>query len=113
MGPEKDLSESISARILENAYDAITIKGVKKYGPPKTVFEVARSLNHIYGMVSNKRNIAAHEEAIHMAIHKLARIACGEYNLDNYVDMCGYIALAGEIIDECTPEEVDKDVFDR
>ena len=31
-----------------------------------------------------------------MVLVKVARIACGEFHIDNYIDLIGYAALAAE-----------------
>lgn len=40
--------------------------------------------------------ITAHDVSIMMVLFKAARIRCGRYVEDNYVDMAGYAACAGE-----------------
>jgi hypothetical protein len=42
----------------------------------------------------------AHDVAIMMALLKVARTKLGNVNRDDYVDACGYMSIAGEIIDE-------------
>ena len=40
-----------------------------------------------------------------MVLLKLARIKNGKFNEDDYVDMCGYSALAGEIATKAKSDE--------
>ena len=44
-------------------------------------------------------DITAKKVAILMALLKLARTKEGEHNIDDYVDACGYSAIAGELND--------------
>ena len=37
-----------------------------------------------------------------MSLLKIARTQAGEHNLDDYVDACGYSAIAGEIANKRT-----------
>lgn len=41
--------------------------------------------------------LTAHDVALMMALLKIARTQLGEHNPDNYVDLAGYAACAGEI----------------
>jgi hypothetical protein len=41
--------------------------------------------------------ITPKDVAILMVLLKLARTKAGEHNLDDYVDACGYSAIAGEL----------------
>lgn len=40
--------------------------------------------------------VTAHDVAIMMVLFKAARVKCGNYVEDNYIDMAGYAACAGE-----------------
>ena len=39
----------------------------------------------------------AHDVGVMMALMKLARTQSGSFNLDDYIDACGYAACAGEV----------------
>jgi hypothetical protein len=41
--------------------------------------------------------ITPKDVAILMVLLKLARTKAGEHNIDDYVDACGYSAIAGEL----------------
>ena len=41
--------------------------------------------------------LTAHDVGVMMAMMKLARTQSGAFNLDDYVDACGYAACAGEV----------------
>lgn len=43
--------------------------------------------------------ITAKDVAILMVLLKLARTKAGEHNIDDYIDACGYSAIAGELND--------------
>ena len=53
------------------------------------------------GYLQNKFKLALiilpEDVATLMALLKIARTQAGEHNLDDYVDACGYSAIAGEI----------------
>jgi hypothetical protein len=41
--------------------------------------------------------LAAHDVAMMMVVMKLARTQSGSFNIDDYVDACGYASCAGEV----------------
>jgi hypothetical protein len=43
--------------------------------------------------------INAHDVACLMILLKVARTKCGEINPDDYIDMAGYAAIAGELVE--------------
>jgi hypothetical protein len=43
------------------------------------------------------KDIAGNQVPIMMTLLKIARSTGGDYNEDDYIDMCGYSALAGEM----------------
>ena len=53
------------------------------------------------GYLQNKFKIALvilpEDVACLMSLLKLARTQAGKFNLDDYIDACGYVAIAGEI----------------
>ena len=44
------------------------------------------------------KTIEAHDVACLMALLKIARTQCGETNPDDYLDLAGYAAIAGELV---------------
>ena len=44
--------------------------------------------------------VDAHDVACMMALLKIARTQCGETNPDDYIDMAGYAAIAGELVSQ-------------
>ena len=78
---------------LEQAKSIISGKR-NTHGTPDRCFE------NISGLWSEYLNIdiSPHEVAIMMVLFKIGRImSSSEYNVDNYVDICGYAALADEL----------------
>ena len=56
------------------------------------------------GYLQNKFNstdvsVSAQDVATMMVLLKIARTQAGSHNVDDYVDACGYAAIAGEIAD--------------
>ena len=47
-------------------------------------------------------NILPEDVANMMALLKIARTQAGQHNIDDYVDACGYSAIAGEIAEKRT-----------
>lgn len=43
------------------------------------------------------KNLDAHDVACLMALLKIARTQTGATNPDDYIDICGYAAIAGEL----------------
>lgn len=66
------------------------------YGDPKVNLSCAGALWAIYKSHAGTRYSAAHDEAIHQVLAKIARIACGVLHADNYIDIAAYAAIALE-----------------
>lgn len=49
-----------------------------------------------------KRRLSAHDVAVMMCLLKIARLKSGTFNLDNYVDLCGYAGIAAQLADDGT-----------
>lgn len=72
----------------------------QQYGTPENNFQAIADLWTVYmGNNQGRWNIAftAHDVGIMMALLKIARIASGQAKSDNYIDLAGYAACAGEI----------------
>lgn len=70
----------------------------QQYGSPLANFKTIAEFWQIY--LSKKpqpTTIDAHDVANMMALLKIARIASGQTKEDNYIDLAGYAACAGEI----------------
>lgn len=95
--------------ILENACQIITSDRNLEYGEPEDNFEVIASywqtyLIHKYGIGL----VTSEDVANMMCLFKLGRITTGNGKVDNYVDLAGYAACAGEI---GSRKEVEHDSF--
>lgn len=63
-----------------------------EHGDASKNFEMVADLWSVYLGV----DIFPHEVPMMMVLYKVARTTENPYNVDNYVDTCGYGALAGE-----------------
>ena len=79
--------------VLNEANIIVSKDRESQYGSPENSFgEIAKLWSGYIG-----REITPHDVAIMMALMKIARIKCGKYKEDSYIDACGYIACAGEL----------------
>lgn len=93
---------SVRAQILNEARHIVTGERESQYGKPEDNFRMIAELWEVY---LQKRCVAGgfyvgilpEDVAIMMALLKVARIATGAGKVDNYVDLAGYAACAGEI----------------
>lgn len=83
--------------ILEDAKKIVASKP-EEYGEPEDCFEAIAEMWSAYLRASFKNNmeIAAIDVALMMVLLKVAR-AVGSMKIDNYVDIAGYAACAGEM----------------
>ena len=81
--------------ILEAAAAIVTQDREEQYGPAEDNFALIGDLWSIY--VGGDVEFTAQDVAIMMALLKIARIATGQPKADNFVDIAGYAACAGEI----------------
>jgi hypothetical protein len=81
--------------ILEEAQRCVCADREQQYGPPESNFGLIARLWREYLDTDNP--ISAHDVAIMMAMVKIARIKSGQRKTDNYVDLAGYAACAGEL----------------
>lgn len=82
--------------ILTIAEKVITGERQDMYGQPEDSFSQIASLWSAYLGVKVSREDAAHM----MILLKIARTKGQEYHVDNYVDICGYAALAAEMAEK-------------
>lgn len=78
--------------VLTKALDIINGERQQTYGDPKECFRLIAELWSYY----LGKNINSEDVAMLMILMKIAR-AKNNYNQDNFVDICGYAALADEI----------------
>lgn len=84
-------------QFLNEAEKIITVDREKQYGTPENSFTVIAELWNAYDKCKTKQADTAEDVAIKMALLKIARIITGEVKNDNYIDLIGYSACAGEI----------------
>ena len=82
--------------ILETAASYVTVDRETQYGTPEDNFKTIANLWNAYIGVEV---VDSHDVPIMMCLLKIARIASGQIKDDNYIDLAGYAACAGEITD--------------
>lgn len=82
------------ADILDRAKAIVTGEREKQYGKPEDNFAIIAQFWSAY----TGREFSPVDVAMMMVLLKVARIKTGVYLADNYVDICGYVACAGEIM---------------
>lgn len=94
------VNEEKSARVcvLE---DAARLTGEDRntiYGDPSINFSCQARLIRTYATFAyDRQHSDPHVAAMQMVLAKIARIACGEFHRDNYVDAAAYLAIAYEV----------------
>jgi len=94
--------------ILDGAMQCVTTDRERQYGAPEDNFKL---IGHLWGdylrasMETIIRDPSPDEVAIMLALLKVARIATGQAKEDNYIDLAGYAACAGEIAGKRAEEE--------
>ena len=88
------MAEITRKSILAEAEKCVCGRREEDYGSPEdTFYKISKLWNAYLG-----DNVTdSHDVAMMMALLKIARIASGQKKADNYVDLAGYAACAGEI----------------
>lgn len=89
---EKDISLG-RREILEQAALCVCQDREQQYSSPENSFAKIADLWNAY----KPCDFTPHDVGIMMALLKIARISTGAYKDDNYIDLAGYAACAGEI----------------
>lgn len=79
--------------ILDDAAQCVCTDRETQYGTPENNFAVIAELWNVY----KPCGFVAHDVAMMLALLKIGRIASGQAKADNYIDLAGYAACAGEI----------------
>lgn len=87
--------------ILSTAQQLVSSDREKEHGDARKNFEMVAELWSIYLGV----DILPHEVPMMMTLYKVARTTENPTNVDNYVDIAGYSALAGEQAPEVDVKE--------
>ena len=92
--------------ILGDAEKCVCSDREKEYGTPEDSFSSIAALwndylsatgTMLYDVNGNELELDAHDVGLMMALLKISRIATGHHKADNYTDLAGYAACAGEI----------------
>ena len=97
------MTETTRKTILDEAERCVCADREQAYGSPENNFSLIARLWREY--LDTDKPITAHDVAVMMALLKIARIASGQTKEDNYVDLAGYAACAGEIAFRQNDEE--------
>ena len=87
------MAETTRKTILSDAMQCVCTDREKQYGTPQNNFAAIAGLWNAYKPLG----FTAHDVGIMLALLKIGRIASGQTKADNYVDLAGYAACAGEI----------------
>lgn len=85
-------------KILDEAKATINGHRQDMYGNPEDSFKKIAAFWSDY--VDRQIVFTEHDVAVMMALMKVARICTGSGGRDSYVDMCGYAALAADIMEK-------------
>ncbi len=80
-------------KILDTAKNIITHDRNNQYGGMEDNFN---KIAEYWSLYLGKK-ITGHDVAMMMLFLKIARVQTGKTNEDNYIDIAGYVACAGEI----------------
>lgn len=86
-------------KVLDEAKAIINGPRQDMYGNPEDSFEAIADFWAVYQNHSRGNHSPAHDAAMQMALMKVARICTGTGGRDSYVDLCGYVALAADMIE--------------
>lgn len=84
--------------ILRTAADLVSGPRKEQHGDVGAVFGTAAELMGVFG--NSSTDMTPREAIMFMIFLKIARIRHGAPNLDDYIDACGYLALAGQLESE-------------
>lgn len=96
---------STRAMILDAAKQCVTSDRESQYGSPEDNFKLIAEFWQLYlkgRCVSEGADICIlpQDVAVMMALLKIARIKTGTFKEDSFVDACGYLACAAELVKE-------------
>jgi hypothetical protein len=101
--PEPTVAKSEREWVLNTATALTTGARETAYGSPKVNLSCCAELVEVYQRYrqdTDKSSNAAHDIAVINALQKIARIATGQLQSDNYIDGAAYLAIAFELRDE-------------
>lgn len=91
--------------ILKKAEEIVNGEREGQYGTPENNFAIIADfwniyLNNIHNFKDQVIDIEPKDVAEMMILMKIARCTSGQYKDDNYIDICGYAAIAAELGEE-------------
>lgn len=95
--------------VLYGAEQCVCGEREQDYGSPENNFQTIANMWCDYiARRYPKSNVPldAHDVAIMMCLLKISRIASGQIKEDNYIDLAGYAACAGEVISKMEDWEI-------
>lgn len=87
------MAETTRKSTLSDATQCVCTDREQQYGTPENNFAAIAALWNAYKPLG----FTAHDVGIMLALLKIGRIASGQAKADNYIDLAGYAACAGEI----------------
>lgn len=87
------------AEILDMAKKCVCGQREQDYGKPENNFQIIADLWNAYLGFSPDSPISSVDVAMMMALMKIARICTGTATEDSFVDLAGYAACGGEIME--------------
>jgi hypothetical protein len=81
--------------VLEIARSLVTGDRAQSHGDMKQNMNQAARLWTVH--LNGRSLLTAEDVAIMMALLKISRISSGQHNDDNYIDLAGYAAIAGQV----------------
>lgn len=90
------------AKVLETALELVTKDRANQHGDAYHQHSSIADFWTIYlvnkGLMEPDRAIEAHDVAQMMVLMKISRAMLGGFNVDNFIDQCGYSALTYAIL---------------
>ena len=93
-------SKTTAKQILETAAGYVAGPRQESHGDKDLCFrcmDLADQLLMGFEQITRKRPAPGVTAALRMILYKMARVYAGGHNKDDYVDMAGYAACAGEV----------------
>ena len=87
------MTEITRKSILAEAERCVCTDREQQYGTPENNFASIANLWNAY----KPCGFTAHDVGVMLALLKIGRIASGQIKADNYIDLAGYAACAGEL----------------
>ena len=99
-------SEDLRGDVLLKAHKVINGERQDTYGTPEDSFRMIADQWRWYLKRQYDTDIVlkAYDVAMMMVLFKICRMFGQEYSEDNYVDACGYLALAGDMYEQTLAE---------